>query len=166
MATCEIYCIRHGLAGQFGDCEDDSVRPLSDEGLKKTRHVAQRLKALEVCFDGIFSSPYLRALQTAEILRSVGLGETIETLEFLTPEDAPEPTIDWLMTERSAGKRLAIVGHNPHLSQLAEGLAFGNVTGNLVLKKAGMIGLLAPIEGPLVGHCPLFWLTPPRLLLS
>ncbi len=173
----EIYLVRHGLAGQFGDYEDDAVRPLTEEGLKKTRKVAQRLVDLGVTFDRIYTSPYQRALQTAQILQAQisqtgQLRSTIEPSLELEIEDALQPegdrltVIDRLARVRAAGLRVAIVGHEPDLSQLAATLVFGEACDNLTLKKAGIIGLTAPIEGQLVGASQLFWLAPPRLLLG
>jgi phosphohistidine phosphatase len=175
----EIYLVRHGLAGQFGDYEDDAVRPLTEEGQKKTRKVAQRLLDFGVTFDRIYTSPYQRALQTAQILQSVGLqsvglGSTIEPalepgLEIyddLHPDGDQAVVLDRLANVRQLGLRVAIVGHEPDLSQLAATLVFGQPCDNLTLKKAGIIGLTAPIEGQLVGACQLFWLAPPRLLLG
>ena len=162
----EIYLVRHGLAGQFGDYADDSQRPLTEDGQKKTRKVAQRLHALGLHFDRIYTSPYQRADQTAQILKSSGLGESIERWDALQPDGDRTRLIAQLSDDREAGRRVAIVGHEPDLSQLAETLVFGGVQGGLVLKKAGIIGLMAPIEGELVGNCQLFWLVPPRLLID
>jgi len=166
----EIYLVRHGLAGQFGDYEDDSRRPLTEDGQKKTRKVAQRLRDLGLHFDRIYTSPYERADQTAQILQSVlqsgHLGQSIERCEDLQPDGDRTRSIDQLSHDREAGRRVAIVGHEPDLSQLAETLVFGSVQERLVLKKAGIIGLMAPIEGELVGQCQLFWLVPPRLLMD
>ena len=162
----EIYLVRHGLAGQFGDYEDDSQRPLTEEGQKKTRKVAQRLCDLGLHFDRIYTSPYERAHQTAQILQSIGLSESIERCEDLQPDGNRTRSIEQLSHDREAGRRVAIVGHEPDLSQLAETLVFGTVQERLVLKKAGIIGLMAPIEGELVGQCQLFWLVPPRLLMD
>ncbi len=162
----EIYLVRHGLAGQFGDYADDSRRPLTEDGQKKTRKVAQRLYDLGLHFDRIYTSPYERADQTAQILHSSGLGESIERWEALQPDGDRIRSIEQLSGDRKAGRRVAIVGHEPDLSQLAEMLVFGTAQGGLLLKKAGIIGLMAPIEGELVGNCQLFWLVPPRLLMD
>lgn len=164
--TFEIYLIRHGLAGQFGEYEDDSIRPLTEEGVKKTQKVAQRLKELGIRFDRVLTSPYTRALQTAIVLQSIGLVENSETLDQLQPDGEIPIVITHLETLRQATQSIAIVGHEPDLSQLASHLISGNDQVNLVLKKAGIIGLTAPIEGALTGQCQLFWLVPPRLLLS
>jgi phosphohistidine phosphatase len=164
--TVDIYLIRHGLAGQFGDYDDDSLRPLTPEGLKKTQKVAQRLKALGLQFDLVLTSPYTRALQTAIVLQSIGLVNTLETLEPLQPDGDTPIVITHLKALRKTVKCIAIVGHEPDLSHLASQLIFGQDCENLTLKKAGVIGLTAPIEGELIGQCQLFWLVPPRLLLG
>ncbi len=162
----EIYLIRHGLAGQFGDFEDDSLRPLSEIGVKKTTKVAQRLKELGLQFDVILTSPYARSMETAIILQSIGLSETLETLDDLKPAGDMEFLIEQLQSIRERVQRLAIVGHEPDLSRLAAQLVFGQSCDNLVLKKAGVIGLNAPTNVDLTGQCQLFWLSPPRLLLG
>ena len=162
----ELYLVRHGLAGQFGDYVDDSQRSLTPEGQKKTHKVAQRLRDFGLCFDRIYTSPYTRANQTAQILQSNGLGESIDCWEALQPDGDRTRVIQQLGEDRKAGQQVAIVGHEPDLSQLAETLVFGDVRGGLLLKKAGIIGLTAPVEGNLVGHCQLFWLVPPRLLID
>jgi phosphohistidine phosphatase len=164
--TIEIYLVRHGLAGQFGEYEDDSMRPLTEDGMKKTHRVAKRLGELGLSFDRILTSPYQRAYQTAQILQEAGLSTSIDTLDTLQPGGDQAITIESVSQIRSEDLRVAIVGHEPDLSQLASTLIIGHSCENLTLKKAGIIGLSAPIEGELIGHCQLFWLTPPRLLLT
>ena len=161
----EIYLVRHGLAGQFGEYDDDSVRPLTEEGVKKTTKVAQRLRDFGIQFDRLFTSPYERAYQTAQILQSVGLGESIEPVADLKPNGDDTAILGSLTKLRREGLRVAIVGHEPNLSRLAANLIFGQSSEALTLKKAGVIGLTAPIVGDLVGQCQLFWLVPPRLLV-
>ncbi len=162
----ELYLIRHGLAGQLGDYDDDSQRPLTPEGQRKTRKVADRLAHLGIEFDELRSSPYQRAWQTAEVLQAAGLVENIEPLSALEPEGDWTVVVDYLKQTRQAKKRVAIVGHEPDLSELAARLVFGDRSEHLKLKKAGVIGLTGAIEGELIGRCELFWLTPPRLLLN
>ena len=60
---------------------------------------------------------------------------------------------------------LALVGHEPDLSQWAELLIWGEAKGVLQLKKAGIIGIEIPDHIDPIGNSILFWLTPPRLLL-
>lgn len=168
MAMIELYMIRHGLAGEPGDYPNDSERPLTEEGIRKTRRVAKRLQALTIRFDLIATSPLARARQTAEILQSCKLGTQLTELQHLAPGGDLSLWLSWLQQWRqTGGKSLAIVGHEPNLGEWAELLVWGAIRQHLVLKKAGVIGLLLPdaSESP-VGQSQLFWLTPPRLLVD
>jgi phosphohistidine phosphatase len=165
MTTFEVYLVRHGLAGEPGSYTPDEVRPLTAEGEKKTRQVAKHLRHLNLKFDHILTSPLVRAKQTAEILLDVGLGKHLESADFLAPRGNIHDWVTWLQTwERSPQSSLALVGHEPCLSQWAETLIWGQFKGAITLKKAGIIGLSLPLEGSPIGHSCLFWLTPPRLL--
>ena len=160
----ELYLIRHGLAGEYGSYANDAERPLTDEGDRKTQRIAARLRDLDLKFDLILTSPYRRASQTAEILQSAGLG-SLEVAEFLQPEGQFDDWMQWFESWRSPDKTLALVGHQPNLSDWAEQLVWGSPAGRLALKKAGVIGLALPDKGSPVGNSTLFWLTPPRFLL-
>ena len=65
-----LYLIRHGIAAEPEEYDTDSERPLTKEGERKTRKIAQRLYELEIQFDLILTSPLLRAQQTAAVLMS------------------------------------------------------------------------------------------------
>ena len=59
----ELCFFRHGIAV---DREDPSVtsdtdRPLTEEGTRKTRAAAEGLKRMDLDFDLILTSPWLRA---------------------------------------------------------------------------------------------------------
>jgi phosphohistidine phosphatase len=157
--------IRHGLAGQHGDYPDDTQRPLTDEGKRKTRQVAKRLHELDVQFDLILTSPLVRARQTAEILKEAGLGKHLEEAAYLAPGGDMQTWLDWLEGWRDADKSLALVGHEPALSTWTELLIWGETRGKIVLKKAGTIGLMVPLSGKTIANCQLFWLTPPKFAL-
>ncbi|EKQ67495.1 phosphohistidine phosphatase, SixA [Leptolyngbyaceae cyanobacterium JSC-12] len=162
----ELYLIRHGLAGEFGSYPNDHERPLTEEGKKKTRQVAKRLLDLGLQFDLILTSPLVRARQTAEILMDVGLTDQLENADFLADGDI-DSWLTWLQSWKP-GKHghLALVGHEPSLSQWAEQLIWGDSKGAIQFKKAGVLGLELPAYGSPIGASTLFWLTPPRLLLN
>ncbi|MGV0024987.1 phosphohistidine phosphatase SixA [Phormidesmis priestleyi] len=166
MSTFNLYLIRHGLAGQHGDYEDDRQRPLTDEGKRKTRQVAKRMHELEIQFDLILTSPLVRARQTAEILKEAGLGKPLEEAAYLAPGGDVQTWLDWLEGWKNADKSLALVGHEPTLSTWAELLIWGKTGDKIVLKKAGAIGLTVPLSGKAIANCQLFWLTPPKFVLS
>lgn len=162
----ELYLIRHGLAGTYGSYTHDADRPLTEEGVQKTKRVAKRLYELGLRFDLIQTSPLVRARQTAEILQKVHLSEQLQQSKDLAPSGNLAAWLDWLQTWQQAERRLAIVGHEPNLGEWAEQLVWGEARQQLVVKKAGVMGLTVPDEGMLIGRCQLFWLTPPRFLLN
>lgn len=166
MAKIDLYLIRHGLAGEHGTYANDEERPLTDEGKKKTRQVAKRLRELVPKFDCLLASPLVRAWQTAEILAEVGLTDHLEQADFLAPGGTIAAWLAWLPPWRTTEPQtLALVGHEPNLSAWAETLLWGEARGVLTLKKAGVMGLELPESGSPIGNSSLFWLVPPRLLL-
>ncbi len=165
MKTFPLYIMRHGLAGQFGDYADDSQRPLTDEGQRKTAQVAQRLPSLDVQIDLILTSPYRRASQTAEILHRRYPQATVENAAYLQPGGDFQRLLDRLNTLEHPCCP-AIVGHEPSLSAAAERLVWGEVRSSLVLKKTGIIRLDVPGTGNLLGQCQLRWLLPAKVLLD
>ncbi len=162
-----LYLIRHGIAADRELYEIDEERPLTKEGDRKTRKVAKKLLELNLKFDLVLSSPLLRARQTAEILKSVGLTDQVEEFPPLAPEGEINFWLDWYENwSQTGGKSLALVGHEPDLGYWAEVLIWGNVRGSLIVKKAGVIGITLPETDSLVGNSQLLWLTPPKFLLS
>lgn len=163
----EIYLIRHGIAQERRDDIKDEERKLTKEGQHKTEKVALRLMELGLKFDLILTSPLVRAQQTAEILIKAGLSKNIEESAHLAPGgDISKWINEWLSHKNySSETKIALVGHEPDLGNWAEILVWGESKGNLVLKKAGMIGIKAPEKGDALGCSQMFWLTPPKYLL-
>jgi phosphohistidine phosphatase len=162
----QLYIIRHGLAGERGTYANDDERPLTEEGHRKTKKVAKRLVRLDLHFDLILTSPLVRAKQTAEILQAVGLGDQLKESVYLAHGGDFNAWLTWLdKWQQTGGQCLAIVGHEPDLSEWAELLVWGEPKGRILLKKTGCMGLTLPSSGSPIGQSQLFWLTPPRLLL-
>ncbi|WP_068817918.1 phosphohistidine phosphatase SixA [Phormidesmis priestleyi] len=166
MATFNLYLIRHGLAGQHGDYDNDADRPLTDEGKRKTQQVAQRLAELDLKFDLILTSPLVRAKQTAAILKDAGLTKHLEDAAYLAPGGNIQDWVNWLEGWKESEKSLALVGHEPDLSAWAEILIWGESQGKFTLKKAGAIGLTLPLSGSPISNSQLFWLTLPRFFIA
>src|SRR5437867_11807016 len=91
----ELYFFRHGIAVDRDDpaAPADEDRPLTDDGQRKTRSAAKGLERLELGLDRILTSPWLRAVETADIAAEV-LG--METEEM--PELAGNRSVDELLT--------------------------------------------------------------------
>ena len=160
----ELYLIRHGIAAERGTYTNDAERPLTDKGRQKTKKVAQRLYDIGLRFDLILTSPLLRASQTAEILQNSGLTEQVEISFYLAPGGNIQDWLHWLSQWRDSdpGKYLALVGHQPNLGNWAELLVWGKVTGQILVKKAGVIGITLPKTGTPIGNSELFILTSPK----
>ena len=59
----DLYIQRHAIAVErgTGSYKTDSQRPLTDKGAKKMHRIAKGMQALRLSFDGILSSPFVRA---------------------------------------------------------------------------------------------------------
>lgn len=70
--TLNLYIVRHAIAVKRGapGYDDDSQRPLTEKGRRKMEKIAKAIHQLNVEFDLILSSPYVRAHDTAKILAS------------------------------------------------------------------------------------------------
>jgi phosphohistidine phosphatase len=160
----EIYLIRHGIATEATEGENDAARPLTDIGCQKTLKVAQHLQEIGVQFDLILTSPLVRARQTAEILQKAKLSPKIVEFPALSPAGDLQDWVNWWASSRyNEGKsRLALVGHQPDLGNWTEKLVWGFSQGKLAVKKAGVVGVMLPETTTPIGSCELFLLVSPK----
>ncbi len=87
MRPCELYLVRHAVAAERGDdWPDDTKRPLTADGTSRFRDAVDGLVWFGVGMDEIFTSPLVRARQTADLL-AAGLAEhpPVKTLDELAP---------------------------------------------------------------------------------
>ena len=163
----ELYFIRHGIAVDRGTYNNDEERPLTEKGRDKTTQVARRLCEIGLRLDLILTSPLVRAVQTAEILKQVGLGDRLENFPHLAPNGDLQSWVNWYLEERYNQNRssIALVGHQPNLGNWAETLVWGKSEEKLTLKKAGAIGVRLPEKINPIGNSELFLLTSPKWLL-
>ena len=141
----DIYIIRHAIAVDEGTpgYEDDSQRPLTDKGRKKMRQIAKGLRSLGVEVDLILSSPYVRARETAEIVADVfKMKKKLVFTDNLIPTGEPDLLIAEL-NEKDSLQRVALVGHEPHLSNLVGVLTSEGKQLDIKLKKGGVCLLSA-----------------------
>jgi phosphohistidine phosphatase len=160
----ELYIVRHGIAIDREDPKSpaDPERFLTEEGIEKTKQVAKSIAALGVTADVFISSPYVRAMQTAEIFAAAleYPKQKIRQSNALLP--GAEPSL--FFRELAKDKQSAIVfcfGHAPHVDGLiAAGV--GVKHSYTSMKKAGVALLelkrISPPSGQLV------WLVTPKLL--
>jgi phosphohistidine phosphatase len=163
-----LYIIRHAIAVDeaTSDYASDSERPLTDKGRKKMRQIAKALCQLGVEFDLILSSPYVRASETAEILADVFKMKTkIVFSDHLIPDGNPELLIGEI-NEKHPVDRLAIVGHEPHLSSLIGLLTADTRKIEITLKKGGVCYLSADDLHHHDHRATLEWLLTPGILME
>jgi phosphohistidine phosphatase len=153
-----LFVIRHAVAEDAGPGIDDTTRGLTEAGKTKLRQVVRGLRALDVQFERILTSPWKRAIQTARQLEPIAASPPVAT-ELLT--QPPRAALLALLAERS--ETTAVVGHEPWLGELVAWLAFGDTRHGdaLIIKKCGVLWL----EGTAVpGGMQVRAAIPPRLL--
>lgn len=162
MALLELYLIRHGLAGERGpEYPDDSKRPLTSRGIAALKKEARALNALDVSFDAIVTSPLVRARQTAEVLaESLKSKPPVSTSDALTPAGTPTAVVQEIARRARKG-RIALVGHEPNISELAARLIGARTP--VPFKKGGICRIDFDVLPP-KGIGTLRWMLPPRVL--
>ena len=162
-AIIEVVLVRHAIAAERGPkFPDDRLRPLTPEGIQRFREAVKGLAELGVVIDVVLSSPLVRARETAMLLAS-GLKPQpgIEEIEALAPGGRPATVLEAIKTHAKRHPRLALVGHEPDLGELAARLL--GARGHVAFKKgaACAIDLDGAIPG---GPGTLRWMLTPRAL--
>lgn len=159
-----LYLIRHAIAEEETSSGEDSQRALTEKGAKKMRQIAKGLRTLGVEFDLILSSPYVRALQTAEILSDVFKKKKIAYSDNLIPIGDPDLLLAEI-NEKYTVDSLAIVGHEPYLSTLVSLLVAEGSPVDLSFKKGGVCRL-ATDDLHHTRKATLEWLLTPGVLVE
>ena len=139
----KLWVLRHGEAEPYGS-RPDSERALTAHGREEALRSAAELIGQPIT--AIYASPYLRAQQTAELVRdALGFQPEIRTVEWLTPDNRPQAVAEQLVSVDYA----LLVSHNPLVGNLLGYLQHGHVQQPEAVKTAG----LAELEGdmPLAG---------------
>ena len=160
----KLYLLRHADAGEASaeGYTTDATRSLTPKGIKRTRQLANALRQMGITFDAIYSSPLIRAQQTAEIVaRSLQLKPQLRTASQLAPDHALTAALALITSATAKTKAILLVGHEPCFSQLISRLCTGGTQLNLALKKGGLcrLELTAVKSGPCA---TLEWLLSPR----
>lgn len=118
--------LRHGEA-VAGD--PDAMRPLSRAGRQAIARLAETFAREGWRPAAVWSSPLLRAQQSASILVARACpGIEIETLEILTPDTEPEQVVTELVA-RGVREHVMLVSHQPLVGRLVMHLTSGQGTG-------------------------------------
>ncbi|EFQ64383.1 phosphohistidine phosphatase SixA [Pseudomonas sp. FP597] len=115
----KLWILRHGEAE--GHARTDAERNLTEHGrgdvLRSAAHlIGQPLSA-------IIASPYVRAQQTAQLVReALGFEAQIRTVPWLTPEGNPVQVLEKLDTDDN----VLLVSHQPLVGNLISFLQHGH----------------------------------------
>lgn len=154
-----VYLVRHAPAQEAAAWEGhDSERPLTDDGLKRARAVAKRLKSVGACSDIVLTGPFARAMQTAAALASA-CNSNVLIDERLAAGASPHD-YEAVLREHGSSESVIVVGHEPDLSSFVHHLTGARI----VMRKAGIARI--DTEGPRLSEAWLVWLAPPSLLLD
>ena len=152
----ELFVIRHAIAVPGSMLLADADRPLSPQGRKRFSQAVMGLQRLGIRCDRLYHSPWLRAVETAELLGPVLDGEMVSS-----PALARPPSQD--LFDALVGERVALVGHQPWVGELVTWLMTGTPPdgSGFAFKRGGV----AWLEGrPKPGRMVLRAFLPPKAL--
>ena len=161
-----LYLLRHGIAAERGTGQyaSDADRPLTTKGRRKLRGAAAAMRAMNLSFDVILSSPLVRARQTAELIaKALHCRHRLELTELLAPGASAAGLVRRL--NQLKPQSALLVGHEPDLSALASRLLTGGDGLAITFKKGGLCRLSS--ERLRAGRCASFdWLVTPAQMES
>jgi len=151
-----IVLLRHGIAEDATPDKKDEDRGLTAEGHARMKQIARGLESALPKAQAIYSSPLLRAVQTALwVSKAYRSRANVNTTDALSPAATSKQFLALIKSIQE--RRAVIIGHEPVLT---EGLrALVGVEG-LELKKGGCYGVRLLPDGKAL----LEWMLPPRIL--
>jgi phosphohistidine phosphatase len=130
----QVWLLRHGEAEPHDSAPDDDRR-LTERGEAQSRAAGRALRALELTFQAVFTSPKVRARDTARLACEALGCEPIAhdaLAEGFTARDALE-----LLEAAGDDGRILLCGHNPDFAQVVHDLTGARVD----FKKGGLAGI-------------------------
>lgn len=157
-----LYFLRHGIAQDHSPNLLDAQRALVPEGTRKIERLVERLPSWDVKPHVIYSSPLVRAHQTAAIV-AARLNAPLKIVDALDLNFNPLK-LQNLVDQQGVGQtsdelEVMLVGHEPSFSSVISYLIGG---GNITMKKGSLARVDLFSQHPL--HGTLVWLIPPKLL--
>ena len=116
----KLWILRHGEAE--GHARTDAERNLTEHGRGEVLRSAAHL--IDQPLSAIIASPYVRAQQTAHLVRdALGFEPEIRTVPWLTPEGNPLQVLEKLDTDDN----VLLVSHQPLVGSLISFLQHGHL---------------------------------------
>lgn len=154
-----IFLLQHGEAV---DKKVDIERPLTDSGRTIISQMGNFLFSRNIKIDVIWHSPKLRAKETAEIMASCLQLDKLLLYEYkeLEPEEPVKRIVR--LIQQAEEQNIMLVGHLPHLSQLAGLLLTGDEKKEVIAIEKGSIVCLNYQN---IGVSVVRWFLVPSLLI-
>lgn len=134
----QVYLLRHGVAEKDSAGMKDAERALTQDGRRKLRQVLKAASEAKVKPTLILSSPLKRAMQTAEIAKSVlDYQNEIVRSKALLPGTSVEEVWQEIRTHKDE-PALMLVGHNPQFALLS-GYLLGAAEVQVEFKKGALL---------------------------
>jgi len=150
----KLYFLRHAEAEDGGEISDHERR-LTPRGIERITTAAEVMARLDIAPLYIYSSPRVRARQTAEITAQA-LGLAVDVREEVN-YDFSVKAVQLLIKSLGDDDDVMFVGHEPSFSQTV-----GEITGaSLEMKKGGLARVDLVSRNPLRGV--LVWLIAPAV---
>ncbi|HEY2803601.1 MAG TPA: histidine phosphatase family protein [Actinomycetota bacterium] len=161
----DLYLVRHALAHDRSSerWPNDADRPLTPEGEKAFLAAARGLKQVARVPDIVLSSSFARAWRTAELLtQGAGWPEP----ESFRPLEADRPATEVVpgLASYAGHRRVALVGHEPGMGELAWLLLEGSAKEDVIRFKKGAVARIDAGDPPAAGGGVLRWLIVPKAL--
>ena len=134
MAHQQLWLLRHGEAVPH-ESKPDFDRELTARGQRQSVAAGEALARLGVELDACYTSPLVRARETAELACEV-LGVTPDLRDEVGKGFDLDVTAS-LLAEHGEGARVLVVGHNPSFEQVVLDLSGARVD----FKKGGLAAL-------------------------
>jgi phosphohistidine phosphatase len=152
-----LYLVQHAAARSE---TEDAARDLTENGRMDMDSVAQHLKRLNVQVSQIFHSGKTRAESTARVLaRHLHPPAGVSEAQGLAPLDDPQI---WADRIAKLDEDTLLVGHLPHLANLAALLITGNKENSVINFQMGGAVRLRRMES---GHWAIDWMVVPEIIL-
>jgi phosphohistidine phosphatase len=156
-----LIIIRHAIAVERGTPDiADEERPLTRKGERRFRAAARGLARIEARPDVLLTSPLPRARQTAEIAAQAWGKIKPKKADVLGGGSFAE--VAGILDKLPRDITVAVVGHEPDVSELLAAILGSKDTAAFAFKKGGVATV--EVAGPLGQGGALVWAMPPRLL--
>jgi phosphohistidine phosphatase len=145
----DLYLVRHAFAGKRDPARwpDDAQRPMTPEGARRFRQAARGIGRVAPKVEAVLSSPYARAWETAKILAAeAGWPAPIRCDALAGARGYSE--VMKVLSRKTAGGAIALVGHEPNLGLLAAHLLLGDAARAILELEKGGWPACGSLAGP------------------